>query len=60
MQGERNENAREDTLRMEKEMKKIEITIQVEPEGFVIEKIKPLSQKNMLLKNLKNNERKDE
>jgi len=35
-------------------MKKIDITIQVEREGFVIENIEPVSKKNMLLMNLKN------
>ena len=34
--------------------RKIEITIQVETEGFVIEDIEPVSKKNMLLMNLKN------
>ena len=40
-------------------MKKIEITLQIEPEEFVIEEVKPVSKKNMLLMNLKN-EVKDE
>ena len=35
-------------------MNKIKITLQVEPEEFVIEGIEPISPKNMLLKNLKN------
>ena len=35
-------------------MKKIEITLHIEPEEFVIEDIEPISPKNMLLKNLKN------
>ena len=40
-------------------MKKIEITIQVEPGEFVIENIEPLSPKNMLLMNLKNRVKND-
>ena len=35
-------------------MKKIEITLRIEPEEFVIEKVEPVSKKNTLLKNLKN------
>ena len=35
-------------------MKKIEITLQIKPEEFVIENIEPVSKKNMLLMNLKN------
>ena len=31
-------------------MKKIEITLQIEKEEFIIENIEPLSQKNILLK----------
>ena len=34
-------------------MKKVEITIQVEREEYVIKEIEPVSKKNMLLKNLK-------
>ena len=34
-------------------MKRIEITLQIEPEEFVIEDIEPVSKKNLLLKNLK-------
>ena len=44
-------------------MKKIKITLQIEPEEFVIEDIEPVSKRNMLLKNLKNlvkNERETE
>jgi len=40
-------------------MKKIDITIQVEREGFAIEDTESVSKKNMLLMNLKN-EVKDE
>ena len=40
-------------------MKKIEITLRTEKEKFVIENIEPVSKKNMLLMNLKN-EVKDE
>ena len=35
-------------------MKKIEITTQVESEGFVIEKVESISPKNMLLMDLEN------
>ena len=41
-------------------MKKIEITLQIEPEEFVIEEVKPVSKKNMLLMNLKNMRKKNE
>jgi len=41
-------------------MKKIEITLQIEPEEFVIENIEPISPKNMLLKKLKNVKRRNE
>ena len=35
-------------------MKTIDITLQIEAEEFVIENIEPVSKKNMLLMNLKN------
>ena len=41
-------------------MKKIDITLQVEREGFVIENIESVSPKNMLLMNLKNEVEKNE
>ncbi len=41
-------------------MKKIEITLQAEKEGFVIKEIKSASPKNMMLINLKNTEEKNE
>ena len=40
-------------------MKKIEITLKIEPKEFVIEKIEPVSKKNMLLMNLKNRGKND-
>ena len=41
-------------------MKKVEITLQIEPEEFVIENIEPISKKNMLLMNLKRERIKNE
>lgn len=41
-------------------MKRIEITLQVETEEFVIESIEPISKKNMLLMNLEKERRKNE
>ena len=35
-------------------MKKIEITLHIEPEEFVIEKVESISPRNMLLMKLKN------
>ena len=40
-------------------MKKVEITIQVEREEYVIKEIEPVSKKNMLLMNLKNRGKND-
>ena len=40
-------------------MKKVKITLQIEPEEFVIENIEPISPKNLLLKNLKKESRKN-
>ena len=41
-------------------MKKIEITLQIEPEEFIIKEIEPASPRNMLLMNLKIRGRKNE
>ena len=41
-------------------MKKIEITLHIEPEEFVIEKVESITQRNMLLMKLKNMRKKNE
>ena len=41
-------------------MKKIEITLHIEPEEFVIEKVESISPRNMLLMKLKNIRKKNE